>query len=89
VLRDRKGEPYALVVDAEGKVLQNALTLDRAIGNKWLIASGLNPGDRVVVEGSQKAKPGTAVTVVPFGAARKSENPSEAKPAGQPAAEKK
>jgi membrane fusion protein (multidrug efflux system) len=64
VLRDRKGEPYALVVDAEGKVQQNALKLDRAIGTKWLVSSGLKPGDRVVIEGSQKAKPGTTVTVV-------------------------
>ncbi len=90
VLRDRKGDPYALVVDAEGKVQQNPLKLDRAIGNKWLVSSGLKPGDRVVIEGSLKAKPGTAVTVVAPDALKKpEENKAEAKPAGQPAGDKK
>jgi len=90
VLRDRKGEPYALVVDAEGKVQQNALKLDRAIGTKWLVSSGLKPGDRVVIEGSQKAKPGTTVTVVAPDAVKKpEENKTEAQLAGQSAGDKK
>ena len=42
------------------------LTLDRAIGDKWLVSSGLAPGDRVIVEGMQKVRPGAAVKVVPF-----------------------
>jgi membrane fusion protein (multidrug efflux system) len=66
VSRDTKGNPVALVVDGEGKVAQRMLTLDRAIGDRWLVASGLAPGERVIVEGSQKVRPGAAVKVVPF-----------------------
>jgi len=66
VSRDPKGNPVALIVDAEGKVQQRTLTTDRTIGNKWLVSSGLAAGDRVIVEGMQKVKPGAPVKVVPF-----------------------
>ena len=65
VSRDPKGNPIALVVTAAGQVQQRALVLDRAMGDQWLVASGLVPGDRVMVEGMQKAKPGMSVKVVP------------------------
>ncbi len=58
VSRDPKGNPFALVVDAGGKVQPRMLTLDRAIGDKWLVSSGLAAGDRVIVEGLQKVRPG-------------------------------
>ena len=66
VARNPKGEPYALIVDGESKVQQRMLTLDRAIGNKWLVLSGLEPGEQVIVEGIQKVKPGVFVKAVPF-----------------------
>lgn len=66
ISRDPKGNPLALVVDTDGKVRQRMLTLDREIGNKWLVSSGLHPGDRVIVEGRQKVKPGDSVKVVLF-----------------------
>ena len=66
VSRDPKGNPVVLIVNAGGKVEQRMLTLDRAIGDKWLVASGLAPGDRVIVEGMQKVRPGATVKVVPF-----------------------
>lgn len=66
VARDRKGNPFALIVDAENKVGQRMLTLDRAMGDKWLVSAGLAPGDRVIVEGMQRVRPGAAVKVVPF-----------------------
>lgn len=66
VYRDAKGNPVALIVDAEDKIQQRMLTLDRAIGTQWLVADGLAPGDRVVVEGRQKVRPGATVKVVPF-----------------------
>ena len=72
VSRDPKGNPVALIVDAEGKVQQRMLTLDRAIGDQWLVSSGLAPGDRVIVEGMQKVRPGAAVKTVPFEAGRNS-----------------
>lgn len=66
VSRDPKGNPTALVVDAENKVEQRMLTLDRAIGNQWFVISGLAVGDRVIVEGMQKIRPGAVVKAVPF-----------------------
>ena len=68
VSRDPKGNPLALVVGADNKVESRPLVLDRAIGTQWLVASGLQPGDKVVVEGALKARPGTPVRDVPFGA---------------------
>ncbi len=66
VSRDTKGNPMVLVVDKSEKVEARPVVVDRAIGNQWLIASGLAPGDRVIVEGMQKARPGVAVKAVPF-----------------------
>ncbi|MEA2040474.1 MAG: efflux RND transporter periplasmic adaptor subunit [Thermodesulfobacteriota bacterium] len=66
VSRDRKGNPVSLIVDAGGKVEQRMLTIDRAIGDRWLVSAGLAPGDRVIVEGMQRVRPGAAVKVVPF-----------------------
>jgi len=60
------GNPVTLIVDGEGKVAERTLTLDRAIGDRWLVTSGLAPGERVIVEGGQKVRPGAAVKVVPF-----------------------
>jgi membrane fusion protein (multidrug efflux system) len=66
VSRDPKGNPTALIVDAADKVQQRSIRLDRAIGDKWLVSSGLSQGDRLIVEGLQKVRPGAAVKVVPF-----------------------
>ena len=66
VSRDPKGNPIALIVNAEDEVEQRALVLDRAIGDRWLVASGLAAGDRVIAEGMQKVRPEASVTVVPF-----------------------
>lgn len=67
VSRDPRGNPLALIVNAEGKAEPRMLTLDRAIGDRWLVVAGLSEGDRVIMEGLQKARPGTAVTAEPFG----------------------
>jgi len=64
VSRTVKGDPVALIVDANDTVQQRMLTIDRAVGNQWLVSSGLRPGDRVIVEGLQKVRPGVSVTVV-------------------------
>lgn len=66
VSRDSKGNPYVLAVGPEDQVEQRAITTERALGAKWLVSSGLAPGDRGIVEGMQKARPGTAVKPVPF-----------------------
>ncbi len=77
VSRDPKGNPLTLIVGPEEKVQLRALTLDRTIGDQWLISAGLNAGDRVIVEGIQKVRPGVAVKVAAPGTAR----PENAKPA--------
>ena len=66
ISRDQKGNPFAMIVDTDGKVGLRTLTFERTIGNAWLVSSGLAPGDRVIVEGLQKVKPGASVKVVPF-----------------------
>jgi len=90
--RDTTGKPYAFVVDAEGKLQQRTVTTDRAVGDQWLVSEGLKPGDVVVVEGQQKARPGQPVQAQPFApaaadaskspAVRKTATASEAKPSG-------
>ena len=64
VTRDPKGNPVAWVVGAGDKVEQRALELDRAIADTWLVSKGLAPGDRVIVEGLQRVRPGSAVRAV-------------------------
>lgn len=66
VSRDPKGNPYALIVDTESKAAFRPLTLDRAIGDKWLVSKGLAPGDRLIVEGLLMLRPGTVVQDSPF-----------------------
>jgi len=73
ISRDPKGNPLVFIVDDDQKIQQRMLTLDRAIGDKWLVSSGLAAGDRVVVEGRQKVRPGASVNVIPFDAARKAD----------------
>ena len=69
VARTPKGEPYALVAGQDGKVEQRMLTVGRAIGDRWLVTAGLAAGDQVIVEGTQRIRPGADVKAVPFVAA--------------------
>jgi membrane fusion protein (multidrug efflux system) len=55
------GTATALVVDRDSKVVLRNLTLDRAIGDKWVVTQGLAEGDRLVVGGTQKVQPGNEV----------------------------
>jgi membrane fusion protein (multidrug efflux system) len=66
VTRNAKGIPTAMIVNPEGVVEVRDLKIDRAVGNRWLIMEGLAPGDQVIVEGLQKARPGSTVKTVPF-----------------------
>lgn len=66
VSRDAKGNPLVWIVDSEGKVQLRSLTLDRTIGDSWLVSAGLESGEQVIVEGLQKIRPGIVVKVAPF-----------------------
>ena len=61
VLRTPRGEPMAYVVNAEDVVEQRILKTSRAIGTNWLVTDGLAAGDRVVMEGVQRIRPGAKV----------------------------
>ncbi len=63
------GKYFVSVVGADGKVEQRAVQAGDRIGAGWLISAGLKPGDTIVVEGVQKARPGSVVKAVPAGAA--------------------
>jgi membrane fusion protein (multidrug efflux system) len=71
VARDQKGQPIALVVNAEKKVERRQLVTERAIGDAWLVTDGLKAGDQVIVEGLQKVRPGAEVKPVPANGAPK------------------
>ena len=73
VMRDPKGNPMALIVNAEGKVEPRMLALERELGDKWLVSSGLAPGDRVIVEGLLKARPGATVKLAEVGSDRRAD----------------
>lgn len=65
VSRNTKGEPTAMVVSKNNTVEARVLEIDRTVGANWLVTSGLNDGDQVIVEGLQKIAPGATVNAVP------------------------
>ncbi|MBQ4799119.1 efflux RND transporter periplasmic adaptor subunit [Pseudoalteromonas sp. MMG006] len=62
VSRNNKGEPTAMVVGKDNKVESRVLKVDRTIGSNWLVSDGLSDGDKLIVEGLQKIRPGAQVT---------------------------
>lgn len=70
VQRDPRGNAIAMVVKEDDTIEQRTLTVARATGEKWVVSSGLEPGDRVVVEGLQRIRPGAKVSVVSADEAR-------------------
>jgi len=61
VTHDQKGQPTALVVGPDNKVALRQLVTSGTYGDKWVVDSGLNAGDRVIVQGTEKARPGSTV----------------------------
>jgi membrane fusion protein (multidrug efflux system) len=68
VSRNPKGEAMVMVVGAEEKVEPRVIKVSRTVGDNWLVTEGLKTGDRVILEGIQKARPGTQVKAMPFAA---------------------
>lgn len=63
VTRNAHGEAQALIVDGQDTLALRTLELAQAVGGDWIVRQGLSAGDRVVVEGLQKARPGMQVRV--------------------------
>lgn len=61
VSRDPTGNATVMVVGAKGAAEPRPITTSQTIGDKWLVTSGLKPGDQVIVEGLQKVRPGAPV----------------------------
>ena len=59
-----KGDPVALIVNAEGKVEPRQLKVNGTQGQFWIVEGGLNPGDKVIVQGTLKVQPGMTVKTV-------------------------
>jgi membrane fusion protein (multidrug efflux system) len=66
VTRNPKGDAVVMVVGAGDKVEQRVIKVARTVGDNWLVSEGLKAGDRVILEGTQRAKPGTVVKTVLF-----------------------
>ncbi|MBP1860466.1 efflux RND transporter periplasmic adaptor subunit [Rhizobium herbae] len=61
VSRNTKGEATAKFVGGDGKVEERIVSVERSMGNSWLVSQGIKDGERVVVEGSQRVKAGQDV----------------------------
>ena len=65
VSRDPKGDPIVLVVDEKNIARLKPIKIGRAVGGSWQVLEGLKPGDKLIVEGLQKAMPDMPVTATP------------------------
>ena len=70
ISRDVKGNATAVVVGADDKAELRQVVAERTVGDQWLVSRGLKDGDRLIVEGLGRIKPGQAVKPVAIGAAR-------------------
>lgn len=86
VSRDAKGQAVAMVVGSDDKVVPRVLQANRTLGTEWLIDGGLQAGDRVIVEGLQRARPGAAVKALEVANASATQQPGAAATAGAAAA---
>lgn len=69
VSRNPKGDAVVMVVGEGEKVESRLIKAVRTVGDSWLASEGLKAGDRVILEGLQKARPGTQIKAIPFGTA--------------------
>jgi len=74
VSRDAKGNASVMLVNAENTVEVRPIEVSRTVGDQWLVSSGLAEGDRVILEGLQKIRPGAPVNASEAGAASAAAN---------------
>ena len=90
ITRTPTGQAMAMLVGADGKVAPRPVTTSGSQGSNWIVTEGLNPGDRVIVDGIAKVKPEQQVVVKPYqpnAAAPQGAAPQAAPQAQQPASE--
>ncbi|SDT29614.1 membrane fusion protein, multidrug efflux system [Pseudomonas asplenii] len=63
IQRDSAGVPQVLLVDAQLRVSLQPVSLGAAQNDRWIVNAGLKPGDRIIVEGLQHARPGEPVQI--------------------------
>lgn len=73
VTRDRTGNATAMIVNKDGVVELRTITVARTVGDQWLVLTGLEVGDQVIVEGLQKVKPGAPAKAVAASATKTGE----------------
>jgi membrane fusion protein (multidrug efflux system) len=66
ISRDGRGNATALIVDDDSVVRLRTLTVRQTVASSWLVTAGIEPGDRVIVEGLQFVRVGQAVNALPF-----------------------
>jgi membrane fusion protein (multidrug efflux system) len=64
ISRDVKGNATAIVIGADSKAELRNVEIERSVGDQWLVSRGLEPGDRLIVEGLGRIKPGQTVKPV-------------------------
>ena len=77
ITRNPKGEPVAMVVNAENKVEARQLKAERTVGDRWLVTEGLQEGDRIITEGLQFVQAGASVDPYPAGNVKASKEATE------------
>jgi membrane fusion protein (multidrug efflux system) len=87
VVRGAEGASV-LVVGADNKVSSVPVKADAAVGGKWVVSSGLKGGERIIVEGFQKTKPGGTVNPVLWKGPASGPAPAGAAPAASAPAAK-
>jgi membrane fusion protein, multidrug efflux system len=73
--RDPLGNATVFVVGPGEKAVQRTVTANRTVGANWLVASGLSPGDKVIVEGLDRVKPNQPIHATPAGSAPRGAKP--------------
>ncbi|HBM9256645.1 TPA: efflux RND transporter periplasmic adaptor subunit [Citrobacter freundii] len=65
ITHNEQGKATALILDQENVVQLREINAVKAVGNQWLVTAGLRPGDRVIVSGLQRIRPGSKARVLP------------------------
>ena len=65
ITHNEQGKATTLILDQENVVQLREINAVKAVGNQWLVTAGLRPGDRVIVSGLQRIRPGSKARVLP------------------------